>query len=707
MIAVKKQHFVHIGYVLAVLLLMSSAVYFFAANWEELTKPFKISLSVILLLAMYAIAYFGKRFLPTWFMVSGTIAFGIALALVDQVYNAHPESYTLFLIWLVPAVLYAAITKMEVYKVLSYMLLNSALYLWGVQVFAFELGWNLLLAVVNIAIYFCISKGWIQSAIVKYIAFASFHYWMVSASIERYYYREALDPSIFVKWIYIVIAIGMVYFFSKIVLRKALLVISSIGFIACVIISFFSFVIRNAEELVFLLGLLFVVLLITLSVYGIRKLKLAEHTFFHKLIIGGVTALATVIGLVSLIGLSILTMHRLELEFFFFLGIVFIIVSYPVKHEVIRYTILLMGIVLAFLSTWDLSIFMLLIALVVTIAALKLNHGNWIRILVFLMINIFTCIRLWTSYELWDLFGAYGEKGLLLVLGVINLVLYRVPNIPEVIRKSALIIGLGFLLLFTQQKFEILLFYAIVQLLYFAWVIFFIYWANAKGKRLEFWGSFVMLLLFLSYTYYDLVWKLLHKSIALFLLGVIILSATLYYQRKQNVLHIAGSLAWQWKKHLLIGMITLQLLILGWQIGQKEILLQSGTEIKLELAPVDPRSMLQGDYVILNYAITRELLKENIFAKNSERVLVVLRQEGDVYRYTGFYKYRGQWNLPYEEKEGDIVLRGNVRGYNLLFGIEQYYVPEGTGREVEESTRFAILKVSKNGDAILVGLSDY
>ena len=46
--------------------------------------------------------------------------------------------------------------------------------------------------------------------------------------------------------------------------------------------------------------------------------------------------------------------------------------------------------------------------------------------------------------------------------------------------------------------------------------------------------------------------------------------------------------------------------ILNGMIIDKEVLLDSAESIYMELAPVDPRSLMQGDYMVLDYAVTRE-----------------------------------------------------------------------------------------------------
>ena len=63
-------------------------------------------------------------------------------------------------------------------------------------------------------------------------------------------------------------------------------------------------------------------------------------------------------------------------------------------------------------------------------------------------------------------------------------------------------------------------------------------------------------------------------------------------------------------------MITRGLLLFGavlvfggvnWQIANKERLRANGQTVYLELAPIDPRSLMQGDYMALNFAVARAI----------------------------------------------------------------------------------------------------
>src|SRR5690606_24882787 len=60
----------------------------------------------------------------------GLAAFGAAVALIDQIYNAHPDSYRIFLVWLVPALLFALLLRRLEFVLLTYVLAHLALWLY-------------------------------------------------------------------------------------------------------------------------------------------------------------------------------------------------------------------------------------------------------------------------------------------------------------------------------------------------------------------------------------------------------------------------------------------------------------------------------------------------------------------------------------------------------------------------------------------------
>jgi uncharacterized membrane-anchored protein len=143
---------------------------------------------------------------------------------------------------------------------------------------------------------------------------------------------------------------------------------------------------------------------------------------------------------------------------------------------------------------------------------------------------------------------------------------------------------------------------------------------------------------------------------------------------------------------------VLQLGIIGYQTARSETLLATGASVKLKLAPIDPRSLLQGDYVALNYDISTPPFKDPLQEKdwNRGKVKVVLTPDSQgVYISDRLYQ-DGEVLANHE-----IILNGQWNGSRILYGIENYFIPEGTGRTVEQNARYAYIRVSRNGDALL------
>ena len=79
------------------------------------------------------------------------------------------------------------------------------------------------------------------------------------------------------------------------------------------------------------------------------------------------------------------------------------------------------------------------------------------------------------------------------------------------------------------------------------------------------------------------------------------------------------------KKYSRILIIANLILLLGyfnWSVYQKEQTLKEGQLVLLQLAPVDPRSLMQGDYMRLNY---KEANSELINRQEAKRGYAVLK----------------------------------------------------------------------------------
>lgn len=143
-----------------------------------------------------------------------------------------------------------------------------------------------------------------------------------------------------------------------------------------------------------------------------------------------------------------------------------------------------------------------------------------------------------------------------------------------------------------------------------------------------------------------------------------------------------------------------QLLVLMAMIGVKEATLQTGTEVVLQTVPVDPRSLMQGDYAILNYEISRMDSRflwrgDQAAPPRGAQFYVTLREAGEVWVATGYEESR--------DEAGTVAIRGVVDDDGRLdFGIGTYFVPEGTGLAIERARDVKVrVAVSRNGDAVI------
>ncbi len=146
---------------------------------------------------------------------------------------------------------------------------------------------------------------------------------------------------------------------------------------------------------------------------------------------------------------------------------------------------------------------------------------------------------------------------------------------------------------------------------------------------------------------------------------------------------------------ILINLIILVVLF-NKSILKKEKTLTEGTLVLLKLAPVDPRSLMQGDYMRLRYEIATNLRLDTI-AKRGYCV-VKLSEKGIA------KKIRLQDNItPLENDE--YLINYTSSNWNINFGAESYFFQEGNAEKFEKA-KYGGLKIDNSGKSILVGLYD-
>ncbi|TBL81565.1 GDYXXLXY domain-containing protein [Paenibacillus thalictri] len=121
-----------------------------------------------------------------------------------------------------------------------------------------------------------------------------------------------------------------------------------------------------------------------------------------------------------------------------------------------------------------------------------------------------------------------------------------------------------------------------------------------------------------------------------------------------------------------------------------------GQEIRLKTEPIDPRDAMYGDYVILNYEISRlkmPLWKEGTAKpEDGQTVYVVVKPEGDIYEPVAVYGSKPAVSADQVALKGRVDYSGYDQ-FSVKYGLERYYVPEGTGGELEKKAGNTVVRV--------------
>ncbi len=180
---------------------------------------------------------------------------------------------------------------------------------------------------------------------------------------------------------------------------------------------------------------------------------------------------------------------------------------------------------------------------------------------------------------------------------------------------------------------------------------------------------------------------------------------------------------------LFIVIVLAQLFVLVMMIVERERILAEGRTIVLATAPIDPRSLLSGDYVTLRYEISffsyeqiQSMQYDYIDAVASGDPVYVafeeIENEGDAEAQPGAPTHRAValgLDRDYLKANWEIVVRAeaensydayadNPRGLNLRYGLESFFVPEFEGLAIERELRDATVEVAVDEETGKAGI---
>lgn len=140
--------------------------------------------------------------------------------------------------------------------------------------------------------------------------------------------------------------------------------------------------------------------------------------------------------------------------------------------------------------------------------------------------------------------------------------------------------------------------------------------------------------------------------------------------------------------------IALILIAASYTIWQFERTLADGQIVNIELAPVDPRSLMQGDYMALAFAIDRDLPDD---AEQYKYAWLSL----DNQQRASLHSVANE--LPTDPALVAVLLR--QRDGIVSIGPNAFFFAEGTA-DVYEQARYGQFRIAGNGKALLTVMLD-
>lgn len=148
--------------------------------------------------------------------------------------------------------------------------------------------------------------------------------------------------------------------------------------------------------------------------------------------------------------------------------------------------------------------------------------------------------------------------------------------------------------------------------------------------------------------------------------------------------------------------------MVNWSVYVKEQHLSHGEVVKLKLAPVDPRSLMQGDYMALRFELAQHIrdalpkvASTDLWGsdiKNAEAWVIVQLDENGLASFVGLDD--GQ-----EVHAGQRKLQYRVRDGQVKFATNAFFFAEGSA-ELYEAAQYGEFRVNQKGEVLLTTLLD-
>ena len=211
---------------------------------------------------------------------------------------------------------------------------------------------------------------------------------------------------------------------------------------------------------------------------------------------------------------------------------------------------------------------------------------------------------------------------------------------------------------------------------------------------------------FFSWYYYNLQTTLLIKSIVLLVLGgglLLVWFALRQIYEHKSQFNIEAKLVMPTRsKFIAIMTVFIALIAINVNISKKQDLLKNGDKLLFSLAPADPRSLMQGDYMRIRFDIAAEINQivrdkyKNTKIPAQQGFAIVEKGENDVAHFIKLDD--GSSTL----SDNQYLIPYKFRNYRIVFTTNAFYFQEGRASHFQQA-KYGEFRI-KEGEMLLANM---
>lgn len=172
------------------------------------------------------------------------------------------------------------------------------------------------------------------------------------------------------------------------------------------------------------------------------------------------------------------------------------------------------------------------------------------------------------------------------------------------------------------------------------------------------------------------------------------------------------------KFNLLLAIVGLIIVLVAVNLGIKkyETHLATAEKVLLQLAPVDPRSLMQGDYMALNYAISEQIMAaieqqlaptedqqqiESLYNLSQYGLVVIKKDAQGVGHFVRLVSPSEEDQLSLAKEE--LLLAYRLRQGQLKIATNAFFFQEGQAAAFEQA-KYGLFRVNDKGEPLLTDM---